>query len=623
MAWYNANWEHRKKISVVAENVPTASYENYPFWFTTSDAEILAACRDDFQDLVFTADDGTTQLNHELKRFKIGDITYGATQSNTTAFLQGITKDDSGNFYVSAKGGSYPGKILKYDSSWSLVTSHQLGAGDNCTQIADIFWKDGYIYVADATTENDVANSLGGRVVRFNDDDLSYDSVVLSESNTGYFTEGVVFYNNKWWLTFGQVHDNSGGVYVRRYDSSWAFEKEYHITEQNDAQGIGFIEYNGHSYMLLTVHNEMDAVNKPSALFAYMYYDDSDSFSNVSFWLPNTASAYFCQGFHVGSLDGSSVLFADRVSANIRTTDLSALIQGELLGAWVSIPELTDSSKIYVYYGNPSAGDSQDITGVWSDFVGVWHDGYIDSGANNLLMGRVSPYTNPSRCAGKLAGAINAGGANGDYLALSSSATRLSSTMWATVWMNYDTIATGLHVLIGQALAGETSATNVLYQLAIYNTKKISAFWEYGNGTNVESVLTNAVSINAGEWHRVTFIRTTGATSEVSIYFDGELKQTFSSLTNPSGGSSTELRFAEGSNAVLFDGKLSEIWISSGSFDGDKELTLYNNQNDPAAFFGLGAEEPTTGWGGKVCGQSPAKVQGIAVADITSVAGVT
>ncbi len=67
---------------------------------------------------------------------------------------------------------------------------------------------------------------------------------------------------------------------------------------------------------------------------------------------------------------------------------------GELV-AWAEVPSLssTVNTNLYLYYGNPTASDQQDINGVWdSNFIGVWHldesgggtyDEFADSTAND------------------------------------------------------------------------------------------------------------------------------------------------------------------------------------------------------------------------------------------------
>ena len=43
---------------------------------------------------------------------------------------------------------------------------------------------------------------------------------------------------------------------------------------------------------------------------------------------------------------------------------------------WVKVPEIssTDTTIIYMYYGNPNATDNQDTENVWdSNYMGVWH----------------------------------------------------------------------------------------------------------------------------------------------------------------------------------------------------------------------------------------------------------
>ena len=63
-----------------------------------------------------------------------------------------------------------------------------------------------------------------------------------------------------------------------------------------------------------------------------------------------------------------SIKLSDRIME--RSTNKLAYI-------WVNVPEIdacTTTDSIYMYYGNSSATDAQNKTGVWnSGYAGVWH----------------------------------------------------------------------------------------------------------------------------------------------------------------------------------------------------------------------------------------------------------
>ena len=87
------------------------------------------------------------------------------------------------------------------------------------------------------------------------------------------------------------------------------------------------------------------------------------------------------QVFWYAQTSGNDILFApgakeDKWSHEIE--DYNSHTQTGQLIAWVSVPQLSSQTDtvFYMYYGNSSASDQQDITNTWdSNFNGVWHLG--------------------------------------------------------------------------------------------------------------------------------------------------------------------------------------------------------------------------------------------------------
>jgi hypothetical protein len=73
-AWYNGPWLHRMKITIDSTKVAGAgSLTDYPLLISiASNANLAAGARSDGYDILFTSDDGTTKLDHEIEKYITG-----------------------------------------------------------------------------------------------------------------------------------------------------------------------------------------------------------------------------------------------------------------------------------------------------------------------------------------------------------------------------------------------------------------------------------------------------------------------------------------------------------------------------------------------------------------------
>jgi len=74
--WFNANWEYRKMITIDSDEVTgTANHTNFPVLIRETDVDLKDTVnggnvgQSDGGDIVFTKDDGTTQLDHEIELY--------------------------------------------------------------------------------------------------------------------------------------------------------------------------------------------------------------------------------------------------------------------------------------------------------------------------------------------------------------------------------------------------------------------------------------------------------------------------------------------------------------------------------------------------------------------------
>ena len=582
-AWYNTSWQYRKKITIDHTKV-SADLTNFPVFVSTRDSDIISKGQGDRDDILFTSSDGTTKLDHEIEN-STSIIEYLSDWSESTDYLQGVATDGTYT-YVSAKGLAYPGKLLKYTQAGSLVASTT--ELTNCTQIADIYYKDNYLYVADATAINDVANSTGGRIVRFNASDLSYDSVVLNEDIPGYFTEGVTFYNNNWWLGFWAGSSYPGqDIKIRKYDSSWNFVKEYSISNSSgDIQGLDFYEQAGNTYLVVTTHNEHPT--EPGYVYVYKYNPSTDSFTFETKKAPTSSHSHPQGLFFENRTNGSIVWFADRVNAKISKEDFSNVIS--TIDMWVKIPSLSSSSDtdIYLYYGNPSASSQATTTGVWdSNYKGVWHlaedpnaVGANDSTSNNND-GTGSTMESGDLAIGKTG--LNLDFLSNDYIEVADATSLKPDYITVSAWIKTDSVD-------GEAIVSKTEAGGYLLS-AWYPDTDYLYFTNRIDGTYYSASSSKAL-VNDSTWH---YVVGTYDGANVQIYVDGILQDTEPKIgVIDHGDSPPALRIgAEAGDDIqnCFNGSIDEVRISDIARDSDWISTEYNNQNSPSTFYSVGSEE--------------------------------
>src|ERR1700730_14718862 len=86
--WYNLSWTNRKSIIVDHTKVSgSSSLNNFPMLFSVTDANLKtvgnggSVGKSDGTDMLFTASDGVTKLNHELE-------SYNASTGQVIAWVQ-------------------------------------------------------------------------------------------------------------------------------------------------------------------------------------------------------------------------------------------------------------------------------------------------------------------------------------------------------------------------------------------------------------------------------------------------------------------------------------------------------------------------------------------------------
>ncbi|OGH87465.1 MAG: hypothetical protein A3J93_02945 [Candidatus Magasanikbacteria bacterium RIFOXYC2_FULL_42_28] len=66
--WYNASWSYRKTVTIDYTKVST-TLSNFPVMVSTTDSNLSSYASSTGADILFTSDDGTTKLNHEIESY--------------------------------------------------------------------------------------------------------------------------------------------------------------------------------------------------------------------------------------------------------------------------------------------------------------------------------------------------------------------------------------------------------------------------------------------------------------------------------------------------------------------------------------------------------------------------
>ena len=207
-------------------------------------------------------------------------------------------------------------------------------------------------------------------------------------------------------------------------------------------------------------------------------------------------------GGKVASSTGLDMLFtsSDGTTKLDYEMEYYASTTGQVI-AWVRIPSLSPSvdTTIYVYFGNASASDQSNKTGVWdSNYKGVWHLpngttlGVFDS-TSNANNGTVSGATATS---GKIDGATSLTSAQ--YVDVVDSASLDLSTFTLEAWVFPTTLTTDNGILTKTNASG--NAGN--FYFGSYSQNLYLGFYD-GGSFSFHELQTSNNPINTNGWYHI------------------------------------------------------------------------------------------------------------------------
>ncbi|MHC4639449.1 MAG: DUF2341 domain-containing protein, partial [Planctomycetota bacterium] len=299
----------------------------------------------------------------------------------------------------------------------------------------------------------------------------------------------------------------------------------------------------------------------------------------------------------VAQADGNDILFTDYSGAKLsHEIELYEIGSPAHIVAWLHIPLLSSSQDtiLYMYYGNLSASNQQNPTGVWdANYVMVHHLHETSGTHNDSTSYNYDASPNGSIDAnvyGKIGKADDFLGTNG-YLEVASFDRSSDSQGTIEAWVKLDDVSDDAGIL--QYFANSTNRGKIAFDVDPSNNKRIR-FNLNDEGGSWEIDIFNDSSIASGTWYHVAGVQT-GTTSK--LYINGAVQpstgsgQWFDDLgagTAYIGTSATDVATFPG----YLDGIIDEVRVSKIARSGDWLSLQYQNQNNPSNFYSIGTQEP-------------------------------
>ncbi|MCX6723768.1 MAG: DUF2341 domain-containing protein [Candidatus Staskawiczbacteria bacterium] len=246
---------------------------------------------------------------------------------------------------------------------------------------------------------------------------------------------------------------------------------------------------------------------------------------------------------------------------------------------WVKVPTVSHSAStiIYIYYGNYSATDNQNATGVWdSNFLGVWHMG---DNANNKTVfdstggdnGTAKVNTSGKTTTGKVDGALTFNGTN-DYVDLGSNvgSFSLSGNFTVSAWIN-PALDSSDDVVYGNTWNGQG------YLLRVDSSNK-ARFVLSKDSSHYNGIQSSALSSG---WHYITGTWN-GTVPKILVDGIDNSQTTVSQNTVSSITTNNDTTMGQGgsSDNHYFKGPIDEVRVSNLVRPGDWINFEYHNMFD-------------------------------------------
>jgi len=296
--------------------------------------------------------------------------------------------------------------------------------------------------------------------------------------------------------------------------------------------------------------------------------------------------------------DGDDIVFTDYFGNKLsHEIELYNSEDGDLV-AWVNVNSITSELILYMYYGNLSCNDQQNVPGTWDNsYKGVWH-------LNENPLDTIPQYKDSSKygndgtaynmeiedhVVGKInyAARLNEGYNNHpqEYIDCGSDTSiRITQDITISSWINCDTFINDKYFY--------WLCTD--YGGAEFYSYINPGWWQgYDRMVWFRDEISYNIHDKDGSWPRNGwhYFVITDDTTTTRLYIDGYLRESAFSSHGSIGNSPLQIGSCEGRNNNM-DAEIDEIRLSNNIRNNEWIFTEYNNQNNPLDFSKIGPEEP-------------------------------
>ncbi|MCK4693258.1 MAG: DUF2341 domain-containing protein, partial [Anaerolineales bacterium] len=510
-----------------------------------TDTNLIGNTQVDGGDLLFTTDNGTTKLDHEIESFNSGTGELVAWVEVTN--LAGSSDTDIYMYYDNTGAADQWDINGTWDSNYVAVW-HLDESGD------------GTLNEFNDSTAND-NHGTGGK---------GYSSYVPTQG-TGQIGYG---------QTFDGTNDFIDMASSGWKDSSWPYRKRI-IIDGDQVSGSSTLT---NFPVLISIapdtdndlkHTSYDGhVGKIDGTDIFFTNDEGDGWQTGEFSLHHEIEKYDPE-------------------------------TGELV-AWVEVPDISPyaDTTLYMYYGNAGASDQQNVSGTWdANYAGVWHLPEDAAGTTALDL-----YEDSTSNANHGDDGVDATGKDGqiglgqefddDYIVIpdpggswdfvDGGLDASTSDFTISAWFLRSSAMTAINPTIYYKGGGGAADTGYWFH---YNKDNDRIDLRVADGTNRFTAASNpSLGVTVDEWHYVTavFDRETGLDTAY-FYFNGSPAGSENSPLIADNSVSGTVNVAFGSNAFI--GNLDEMRISSVVRSSDWIATEFANQDNPSTFYHVLSEE--------------------------------
>lgn len=250
---------------------------------------------------------------------------------------------------------------------------------------------------------------------------------------------------------------------------------------------------------------------------------------------------------------------------------------------WVKIPilDFDDDTQIAMHYGNANITADPSVTSVWSEYEGVWHlNGNVEDASVNSHGGTDNGTDDVS---GKVGNGRDFDGI-GDFIELATFP-NLQTDFSISAWVNTDNIDAGQRVFIDD----DNNSSGYALSIGDPGSGRVRFFSRGAGPTSVDG----SISLTAGTWFYVTGVADIDAGGSRTLYVNENQAASTTHINmfgTDVGSAAIGGETLSGETNNRFNGLMDEVRVYNGLLSAARVATEYNNYNDPATFYSVGAE---------------------------------